>query len=570
MPELNLSSVLQKFGHSVFIDKNLDELVLCLEAMHDNEDGWLYKSHFVSIDADDIFVYLRAFLADRILRKSDIIFWLTKSLLGGDNAVAIDIALLRRVFLGTKKQTLKDDGIGDLLQAFENPRKAVSTLKEANEAHATGWIKSRWFTSSGNKQRKTELEGKAMRAHQLLSYGSAKSAEDIEAIRNALGYAWETSSVTLHRNLVSFYDKHVSDPIVKYTSRSVTIAHRTKLKPDDTLFEPRFKGQVGTTATPARTRARGGFVFKNEPPTASAVKETPNKEQAPQSSPIAPRKHQPRAPSLPILPQKQSGAATAKLLPKEEVLMPAWLSKEFHALATVFAAGKQESVNLKYSLQEDESICQQLEYEEDLQVPSQQDEDFADLPLCDRQSSHVVIHDDDDRSESSSDLPPFDSLSASDLLPTSDLSAILENQSREDEQFFEERMQEREEAKLDKRYIYASNLLEVVCNLAALGSSAIQATMKAILVASMPNRNATQYLVDSGFAEKKQNRAIERKKAENKARTRKAEKENRVPSLIEEVARQEFRAPLKNTRAASKAQRDYNHLAQGQDLPKPI
>jgi hypothetical protein len=105
-----------------------------------------------------------------------------------------------------------------------------------------------------------------------------------------------------------------------------------------------------------------------------------------------------------------------------------------------FTARKQELVNLKHLLQEDESICQQLKYEEDLQVPFQQDEDFVDLPLCDRQMSHVVIHDDDDQSESLFDLLPFSSLSASDLLPMSDLSAILENQSREDEQFFEERI----------------------------------------------------------------------------------------------------------------------------------
>jgi hypothetical protein len=362
-----------------------------------------------------------------------------------------------------------------------------------------------------------------MRVHQLLSYGSAKSAEDIKAIRNALGYTWEISSLTLHRNLVSFCDEHVSDhAIVNYTLSSITMAHRTKLNLDDALFEPRFKGQVGTAATPAKTRARGGVVFKKEPPTASAAKETPKKEQALQSSgtrttPIAPRKHQPQTPSLPILPQKQSGAATAKSLPKEEVLMPVWLSKEFYALATVFTARKQELINLKYSLQEDESICQQLEYKEDLQVPFQQDEDYVDLPLCDRQSSHVVIHDDDDRSKLLSDLPLFDLLSVADLLPTSNLSAILENQSKEDEQFFEEQMQERKEAKLVKRYTYASNLLEAVSNLAALGSLAIQATMKAILIASMPNRNVTQY------AEKKQNRAIEQRKAENRARTRKAE-----------------------------------------------
>jgi hypothetical protein len=127
-----------------------------------------------------------------------------------------------------------------------------------------------------------------------------------------------------------------------------------------------------------------------------------------------------------------------------------------------------------------------------------------------------------------------------------------------------------EEAKLGERYIDASNLLGAVCDLAALGSSAIQAAMKAILVASMPNKNVRQYLLDSGFPEKKQNRAIKRKKAENRAQTREAEKENRLPSLIEEVAKQEFRAPLKNKQAASKAQRDYNHLGQGQDLSQPV
>jgi hypothetical protein len=72
----------------------------------------------------------------------DIIFWLTKSLLRGNNDVAIDVALLKGVFLGTKEQTMNDDGISDLLQVFKNLRKAVSTLKEANEARAAGWIKS--------------------------------------------------------------------------------------------------------------------------------------------------------------------------------------------------------------------------------------------------------------------------------------------------------------------------------------------------------------------------------------------------------------------------------------------
>jgi hypothetical protein len=115
MPELNISSVFQKLGHPVLIDGNLDELVLCLEDVHGNKDGWLYKSHFNSIDANEAFVYLRAFLADRILQKLDVIFWLTKSLLGGDNAVAVNMAFMRRVFLGTKKQTMNDDGINDLL-----------------------------------------------------------------------------------------------------------------------------------------------------------------------------------------------------------------------------------------------------------------------------------------------------------------------------------------------------------------------------------------------------------------------------------------------------------------------
>jgi hypothetical protein len=65
----------------------------------------------------------------------------------------------------------------------------------------------------GNKQRKKELEGKAMQVYHLLSYGSAKGAEDIKAIHNTLGNAQETSSISLHPNLVSLCDKHVSDPI---------------------------------------------------------------------------------------------------------------------------------------------------------------------------------------------------------------------------------------------------------------------------------------------------------------------------------------------------------------------
>ena len=170
--------MLQSCGRSALIDHNLDKLVICLEAVHDNEDGWLYKSHFNSINPDYVFVCLRAFLSDSILRKLDIIFWLTKSLLGGDNAMAVNVAFLTKVFKGRQKQTMNDDGINDILLAFENPRQAVSSLKEANTTHAKGWITSRWFTSSGNKQRKTELEGKAMRVHQLLSYGSAKSAGD--------------------------------------------------------------------------------------------------------------------------------------------------------------------------------------------------------------------------------------------------------------------------------------------------------------------------------------------------------------------------------------------------------
>jgi hypothetical protein len=57
---------------------------------------------------------------------------------------------------------MNDDGIDDVLQAFENPRQAVLALKQSNKTHATGWIKARWFTSSGNKHKKTELGGKAL------------------------------------------------------------------------------------------------------------------------------------------------------------------------------------------------------------------------------------------------------------------------------------------------------------------------------------------------------------------------------------------------------------------------
>lgn len=47
-----------------------------------------------------------------------------------------------------------------------------------------------------------------------------------------------------------------------------------------------------------------------------------------------------------------------------------------------------------------------------------------------------------------------------------------------------------------------------------------------------------------------------------------AEKENRVPNLNEEIAKQQFGTPLKNPKVARKVHRDYNHLTQGKDLPQ--
>jgi hypothetical protein len=61
------------------------------------------------------------------------------------------------------------------------------------------------------------------------------------------------------------------------------------------------------------------------------------------------------------------------------------------------------------------------------------------------------------------------------------LSAILGDKYREDEQFFEEH----HKAELNQKYTDAINLLEAIRNLAARGSSAIQAAIKAILVASI-------------------------------------------------------------------------------------
>jgi hypothetical protein len=139
---------------------------------------------------------------------------------------------------------MNDDGIDDVLQAFENPRQAVLALKQSNKTHATGWIKARWFTSSGNKHKKTELGGKALWVHQLLLYGSAKSAEDIEALRKDLGYAWERSWKTLKRNLFNFCDKHISDPIVNCVLSYITMARQTKSKPDDSLFESSFESNL--------------------------------------------------------------------------------------------------------------------------------------------------------------------------------------------------------------------------------------------------------------------------------------------------------------------------------------
>jgi hypothetical protein len=85
--------------------------------------------------------------------------------------------------------------------------------------------------------------------------------------------------------------------------------------------------------------------------------------------------------------------------------------------------------------------------------------------------------------------------------------------------------------------------------------------MMAILVRSMRNKNAREYLVQNGFSEMRQAMVIKQKKETNKER-----REARCTILLEEEARLKFQAPLANHSAAKRAKTNFDALLQGKNI----
>jgi hypothetical protein len=124
-----------------------------------------------------------------------------------------------------------------------------------------------------------------------------------------------------------------------------------------------------------------------------------------------------------------------------------------------------------------------------------------------------------------------------------------------------QRQVEQKQKEVEQKQKDAFSLMSTVTRLAAKGSATVRSTMMAILVGSMTNDNAREYLVQSGYSEARQEIVIKRKKETNE-KNRKAKR----TILLEETAELKFEAPLANHEAAKKAKINFNTLLQGKDI----
>ena len=117
----------------------------------------------------------------------------------------------------------------------------------------------------------------------------------------------------------------------------------------------------------------------------------------------------------------------------------------------------------------------------------------------------------------------------------------------------------------------ALKLLDTTLHLAAVGSSAVQATTKAMLIHSMANERVTNYLRNSGHSKKRNTLTHDRKISQVRARQRRAIKRGLQPSPFQMFVPRTIKRPLSNRNARAKCQRNYNeYLSKGRDIPATI
>ena len=122
----------------------------------------------------------------------------------------------------------------------------------------------------------------------------------------------------------------------------------------------------------------------------------------------------------------------------------------------------------------------------------------------------------------------------------------------------------------EKQQKHANSVMTSILHLAAIGSPTVQRTVQAILTNSMPSKSVTEALAKSGYAAKKHQQVIARKKEQNEARRRRATKLGIEPRLVDETSKRRYKAPLSNQAARLTCKKNWNQfLSQGKDIPPP-
>jgi hypothetical protein len=518
MVELNLVHAFS-FGLAKKTRSNLEKLATCLVCVSSTtrEDGWLYNDHFnVIFSAEVVLLSARALLASRCLQNSDLLLTLTKALVG--DMVVVDETFLRRVITGSTLQSdqqgqrILDIGVCELLHGLEEPGAIITSMLKQENAEA-GWIRKKWFSASGNKERLTIIEGKVLRIQVLSILDTLSNKSDRDFAEATILHAWGTSADSVRRLMKKFTDC-ITNPSIQFQSK----------QPRRIADDATYQTNGPSTVTPARTR-RWGPLFSPS----KSLKTPSTNEPHPQTPSTAPGPTN----SLHLFSTARSSIMQV-LSRKKKIRLP--------------PVEEDDSVDNEAQADDEQQICKQLFNEVDI--------------------SSVLLHVEEDSTDSpdnTDSLPEY-----YDDLPN-DIQTLIDEQIAEDECRREDTRNDRMEATKKQRAKDAEKVLDTVCHLAAIGSNCVAKVMKAVLVKSMQNKHVTKYLVESGYPDKKKERVVERKKAANEARKRQAEKANKEPNLLVEEAKKDYRNPLGDSNSAALAQNNYaEYLGKGTDIPPVI
>lgn len=615
MSELDLREVYRRRKWRQPKRDQLELLVHYIREKSTNQpDGWYFDKHVEGeqISRKESLFYMRAVLAIYLSNDAHFDRMVEKAFLTDGESITNEL-LTKDVFAPTKD---KEGNIVQLMipaalqwanTALEDPSKLHQLLEEARKTHKPGWIvvhSFKWEIMKRQPVKKlTTLEARLFRlqAFVLCAYDvtlDGNQGDDFLGLMHAWGTKYNIHK--LGRDMTDWTEKHhKKTELIIRRQKKVQRSHSTSLAPTPSkggnpsrrppaAYDNMFRsGRITVNdLTPAVTRSSQEITVVETPPLIAST------------SPVSPRTpldHSPRARRWSHLTTASKMVNSVRRMMKRsrpagttpghdttnshgspmrspvgtpDIRRADRSSPAVHSSAGAPAIPRTGISNFSPHLAEDDGTSNFSPYF------AEDDDDDPQLPYA---GGHRLNFDDDSSDDHGETLRPrtrnADSQQSTITLDTLEnrFDKIVD-QACHSEEAMVEALKERDDAlEREVRDKDANAVLNSVLDLAAIGSPTMAAGAKAILINSMANRRASRYLVESGYPSKKKERVVQRKKAENEIRRKRAAKLGKEPMLVPEVATRQHKNPLCDKKANAKSQRIYdNYLAKGKDVPPII